>query len=47
MSKSENLEVVFPMKAAKDYKAYLEGDVLDPIRSRLDENKTVAIGNTG
>lgn len=47
MSKSEKLEVVFPMKAAKDYKAYLEGDVLDPIRSRLDANKTVAMVTLG
>lgn len=47
MSKSEKLEVVFPMKAAKDYKEYLAGDVLDPIISRLDENKTVAMVTLG
>lgn len=47
MSKSEMIEVVFPMKAAKDYKTYLAGDVLNPIRSRLDENKTVAMVTLG
>lgn len=47
MSKSEKLEVVFPMKAARDYKAYLAGDVLDPILRHLDENKTVAMVTLG
>lgn len=47
MSKTEKLEMVFPMKTARDYKAYLAGNVLDPIRRRLDENKTVAMVTLG
>ena len=47
MSRSEQIEMVFPMKAAKDYKTFLSGDVLSPIRRRLEAGKTVAMVTLG
>lgn len=47
MSKSKKIELVFPMKSAKDYKEYLTRNVLAPIIRCLDENKTVAMVTLG
>ncbi len=45
--RSEYMEIVFPMTAAVDYKAYLSGNVLQPLKNKLDAGKTIAMVTLG
>lgn len=47
MSRAKKIEIVFPMKAASDYKTYLTKEVITPVTERLDMGESVAMVTLG